>query len=223
MTASENKSQLAAALSKAQGMMNAAIKDSTNPHFKSKYADLASIIDAVREPFAKHELSFAQYVQISGETGVPHALVTKLMHSSGESILGEIPLILTKNDMQGLGSAITYARRYGLAAIAGVAQDDDDGNLATQRGKVYPSQPEPGDGHPDPYAEYTIPGGKFVKRKLSEIDPQGLRSYIDFIESKMKQDPTKPAPFWWNDFIERAEGYLGDLENNNTKDATDPQ
>ncbi len=127
---SQSISKLAEALSKAQGMMESAKKDSVNPHFKSKYADLASVIEAIREPLSKNGLSYVQYLE---KTDVGLALVTKLMHSTGEWISGSLPLMIGKNDMQGLGSSLTYARRYSLSAMTGIAQDDDDGNTATAK------------------------------------------------------------------------------------------
>jgi hypothetical protein len=117
--------ELFAALSKAQAEIKGAVKDSTNPHFKSRYADLESVIEAVKQPFFKFGLSFVQSVE--GD-----ALVTTICHASGGTITSRVPLIIGKNDMQGVGSAITYARRYGLAAAAGVSQTDDDGNAACE-------------------------------------------------------------------------------------------
>ena len=125
--------KLAEALAKAQSEMESAKKDSMNPHFKNKYADIASIIDAVRAPLAKHGLSYVQFVEDD------FYLVTLLMHTSGEWISGRMKLILMKHDMQGLGSAITYARRYGLSAMVGIAQDDDDGNAASHQ--KHPEKP----------------------------------------------------------------------------------
>lgn len=80
------------------------------------------------------------------------------------------------------------------------------------RGGVFPEQPQAGDGVPDPYPEYTIPGGKFVKRKLAEIDPHALMDYIAYIERRLTQDPSK-KPIWWDDFVIRTEGHIADLEN----------
>jgi hypothetical protein len=117
--------ELFAALSKAQAEIKGAVKDSTNPHFKSRYADLESVIEAVKQPFFKFGLSFVQSVE--GD-----ALVTTICHASGGTITSRVPLIIGKNDMQGVGSAITYARRYGLAAAAGVSQTDDDGVAACE-------------------------------------------------------------------------------------------
>lgn len=122
--------KIAAALVKAQGQIEGAKKDSHNPHFKSKYADLASVWDACRAALHANGLSVVQYGTLT-EAGA--ALVTKLLHESGESVEGVTPLLNTKGDMQGLGSAWTYARRYGLAAMVGVCPEDDDGNAASEK------------------------------------------------------------------------------------------
>lgn len=124
--------KLAEALSKAQGQIKGASKDTTNPHFKSRYADLASVWEACRKPLADNGLSVVQFTKVVGEDRAT-MLVTRLLHASGEFIEGDTPLLMGKNDMQALGSAITYARRYGLAAIVGVAPEDDDGNAASAR------------------------------------------------------------------------------------------
>lgn len=126
--ASDSITQIAAALAKAQGAMQHASKDQTNPHFRQKYADLASVIDAVREPFAKNGLSFMQRTSTI-DSGV--TVTTILLHESGEWISDTgLPVPVSKNDAQGVGSALTYGRRYTLMAMAGLAPDDDDGNAA---------------------------------------------------------------------------------------------
>ena len=132
MTRSDSIAGLAAALSKAQAAMGAAKKDSTNPHFKSRYADLASIWDAYREPLTKNGLAV---VQLPGKDEAGYYVETVLTHASGEFISDKLHIVPTKDDPQGLGSAITYARKYGLSAIAGVAPDDsdDDGEAAMGR------------------------------------------------------------------------------------------
>jgi hypothetical protein len=123
--------KLAEALAKAQGVMQNAKKDSENPFFKSKYADLGCIIDAVRKPFADNGLSFSQLVEESNDDTA--VVTTLLLHTSGEWLSSKLKLKPTKTDPQGIGSAITYARRYALSAIAGIAsEDDDDGNKASE-------------------------------------------------------------------------------------------
>ena len=128
MTEANPIGTLAAALSKAQGMIKGAAKDSENPHFKSRYADLASVWEACREALTKNDLAIAQ--PISGGPDTIN-ITTILLHKSGESIESMFTIRPTKPDAQGIGSAITYGRRYGLAAMVGVAPDDDDGNAAS--------------------------------------------------------------------------------------------
>lgn len=127
---SESIAKLAEALSKAQGKIKGAAKDTANPFFKSKYADLASVWDACRDQLSAHGLSVIQ----TTEDGLEYVtIITTLSHSSGEWIRGRLTMKPVKNDPQGVGSAITYARRYALAAIVGVAPEDDDGEAASGR------------------------------------------------------------------------------------------
>ena len=135
MTRSDSIAALAAALSKAQSAMTGAKKDSVNPHFKSKYADLASVWDACREPLTKNGLSV---IQMPGKDEVGYYVETVLAHSSGEFVSCKLHIVPIKDDPQGLGSSITYARKYALAAIAGIAPDDsdDDGEAAMGRSDV---------------------------------------------------------------------------------------
>lgn len=122
--------ELAKALSAAQGAITGAKKDADNPFFKSKYADLAACWEACRGPLSDHGLAVVQTPEhnLDGVT-----LVTLLMHSSGQWIKGRLTMIPGKNDPQGVGSCLTYARRYALAAIVGLAQVDDDAESATFR------------------------------------------------------------------------------------------
>lgn len=131
MNKSESIKEIATALAKVQAAMAPAKKDSKNPFFNSNYADLNSVWDACRILLSSNGLSVTQLNQVS-DSGV--IVETVLMHSSGEWISGEILLPLDKQNAQGVGSAITYGRRYGLAAIIGiVADEDDDGNKASQK------------------------------------------------------------------------------------------
>jgi hypothetical protein len=110
--------------------MEGAKKDSNNPHFRSSYADLASIWDACREPLTKNGLSILQVPSTRpGEVTV----WTFLAHASGQYVQGELVLPVAQETAQGYGSAITYGRRYSLAAMTGVAPEDDDGNAASGR------------------------------------------------------------------------------------------
>jgi hypothetical protein len=118
-----------AALAKAQSEMGKALKESANPHFRSKYADLGNVMDACLPALNANGIAVVQPF-VPGELG--HVVKTILYHESGESIECSVPLLLGKQDMQGLGSAITYARRYGLMSMAGIAPEDDDGNAAAK-------------------------------------------------------------------------------------------
>lgn len=126
---SETIGKLAEALAKAQGAIKGATKDTKNDFFRSKYADLSSVWDACRSQLAANGLSVIQTMDDS--QGV--TVVTTLAHSSGEWIRGRLTMKPVKDDPQGVGSAITYARRYALAAMVGVAPEDDDGNAASGR------------------------------------------------------------------------------------------
>lgn len=133
MTKSETINELAAALSKAQGKIKGAIKDSKNPFFKSTYADLSSVWDACREALNENGLAVIQTTDLISATEM--VLETILTHSSGQWIEGKYRLKPVKDDPQSMGSAVSYARRYALAAIVGVYQTDEDGNMAS--GKSY--------------------------------------------------------------------------------------
>lgn len=133
--------KLAGALAKAQGEMRNPPKDSINPHFKSKYADLATVRDSVIPALSKHGLSV---LQLPCEFDGFPALTTLLLHESGEFVETTMLLRAGKQDPQGVGSAVTYARRYSLQSIAGVAADaDDDGNAASRTQQQRPQQQQP--------------------------------------------------------------------------------
>lgn len=143
MEMSEQIDALAAALAKAQAAMKPAAKDSENPHFRSKYADLASIWDSCRKPLTDNGLSVVQAPADAGDGVV--ALRTVLLHASGQWMATTVSARLTKNDAQGVGSALTYLRRYSLAGMVGVvADEDDDGNAASrpQNGAVARQEPQ---------------------------------------------------------------------------------
>ncbi len=131
MKSSEQVNELATALCKAQGDMGGAVKDSSNPFFKSSYADLTSVIKAIKQPFSDNGLSYTQF-PVSNEHGV--GVSTRLMHTSGQWLEMEYTLPTVKKDPQASGSAITYARRYALQSIAGIPTADDDAESAMLRG-----------------------------------------------------------------------------------------
>lgn len=133
MKTSESVIEISKALCKAQSSITFAIKDAVNPHLKSKYADLPSVIDAIKPSLNEQGIIF---IQSAGEMINMHLqLTTRLMHVSGEWIEDTMTMPLVKQDPQGYGSALTYARRYSLAAIVGLYQDDDDGQQSTKQKK----------------------------------------------------------------------------------------
>jgi hypothetical protein len=132
---SEQINELAAALSKAQASITGALKDSANPFFKSKYADLASCWDACRKQLTDNGLSVIQTTDIVLDTVVVR---TTLAHSSGQWVSGILPVKAKDDGPQAQGSGITYARRYALAAMVGLAQIDDDAEAAQGRTGINP-------------------------------------------------------------------------------------
>ncbi len=132
MRTSETIDKLAAALAIAQGQLQPAVKESTNPHFKSNYVDLHGVWKSCRDALAKNGLCVVQGGGDKGD-GSTITYVCRIMHASGQWIESELTLRPQKNDPQGVGSAITYARRYLLASMVGVApqDEDDDGNAAS--------------------------------------------------------------------------------------------
>ena len=131
VTWSDTRAELAKAMVAAQQSLGLVAKSSTNPHFKSKYADLATVLDAVLPALNGAGISLVQAPGGDGEGNV--TLTTTLLHESGEWMESTLTMRPTKSDPQGVGSAITYARRYAALAVAGAAPEDDDGNSASQR------------------------------------------------------------------------------------------
>ena len=132
MLKSEQINELAAALAKTQGQIEGAKKSSSNPFFKSKYADLAECWNTCREALTANEISVIQMPEEINENGRLN-ITTMLAHSSGQYISSTLTMTVTKLDPQAIGSVITYGRRYALAAMVGLAQEDDDGEKAMAR------------------------------------------------------------------------------------------
>lgn len=129
MQQSEQVTELFKAINQAQSNFPSAKKDSTNPHFRSNYADLTSIVEAIRGPLFKNGLSFVQPLEYQDGH---YILTTQINHISGQFIRSSVVIPVVKNDPQGVGSAITYLRRYSLTSMLGVvADEDDDGNAGS--------------------------------------------------------------------------------------------
>ena len=144
--------ELAVALVKCQGMLGNVIRDSKNPHYKSTYASLEAVIDALKGPLTECGLAVVQ--SIEGDV-----LSTKVIHTNGESLETNFPLIVSKQDMQGLASAHTYARRYSLLGLFCMGAEDDDGNAAVTPSKGVQADP------PKPHVKIELP-----KPIIKEVD-----------------------------------------------------
>ena len=177
MKASDSIKEIAAALSRAQAVMAGAKRDSTNPAYRSKYADLASVWEACREALTKNGIAVVQMTRVSNDDEV--IVETRLLHSSGEWIEGELSVPVTKADAHGYGSALTYARRYSLAAAVGVAPEDDDGQAATQ------ARPTA-----RPTAKETLPGamnGADVNREALNMMTEEEQDYLRSEATEIKK------------------------------------
>lgn len=140
---SEQITNLASALLKAQQDIGTALKTASNPYFKSSYADLSAVIDAVKEPLNKHGIAFLQAVD-KGESGEMPVIDTILLHESGQYLSTRTPVFCAKpNDPQAFGSGITYSKRYALQALLGLPTEDDDGNAATPKNGKPETKPKP--------------------------------------------------------------------------------
>ena len=189
---------LAAALVAAQQEMPAVEKDATNPHFGSRFVSLDHLIAKTKPVLNKHGLAIAQFP--SESDGAP-ALTTMLIHSeSGDQIAYTLPLVLAKQDMQGLGGALTYARRYAWAAVLGICDEsDDDGNAASAPGtgapqasdsageqKAAASSPSPsGSAVATSSDGWTWPFGKHKGKSLADTPAEYLEW---FLEKSDKED-----------------------------------
>lgn len=192
---------LAKALARAQAELKNPPKDSVNPHFKSKYADLATVRDVVVPALSRHGLAV---LQLPCELGDAPALTTLLMHGeSGEWVETTIRLRPSKPDPQGVGSALTYLRRYSLQSLAGVAaDDDDDGHAASSPAKAHPQQPAtPRDNLPlraryvQDYAQAETPKAwADVGARVSHDADQGKLSATDIaaLRHAAEQSPGRP-------------------------------
>ena len=162
MNKSESIAAISQAISKAQGEVENASKNAKNPHFKSKYADLAELLNTVRPVFSGHGLAIVQMPSfVDGVASVE----TLISHSSGEWISSICSAPVSKQDAQGVGSAITYLRRYSLAAMCGIAQEDDDANSAVGHAPKKKELPTLDDERFN-HAVDAVESGKFPKMRL---------------------------------------------------------
>jgi hypothetical protein len=201
MSQSEVINELAAALSKAQGEMQAAIKDKVNPFFKSSYADLGSVWDAARPVLSKYGLCIMQTTEMNSD-GSKIIMVTTLAHTSGQWVKSFLPLNPAKNDSQGIGAAITYLRRYSLSAIVGVVCDeDDDGETESGRGK---SQQQSNNQTPPPppaQPKEQAPAERVGKTEIialttliQNLDEESNKSFRDWIKKSFNAESIQDIP-----------------------------
>lgn len=178
---------LAASLAKAQAEIQNPKFDSVNPHFKSRFASLAAVRNAIIPVFAKHGLSVLQDLQAT-DRGI--SCLTIILHSSGERLdIGPLVMPAGKADAQGLGSAATYARRYALLAMAGVAgEDDDDGNAASKPvEKISEAQVADLDALIEEVGADKAAFLKYIKAsKLEDIEAKQLARCVELLEAKRR-------------------------------------
>lgn len=186
---SDQIDQLAAALTKAQAAMSPVAKATANPFFKSKYADLAAVWEAARKPLTENGLSIVQIPTDIGEGRV--GLHTLLIHESGQFIGGTaaspIPDMVTNSGKvlpagpQSVGSAITYLRRYGLSAIAGMVSEDDDGNRT--QGRARPAEDRPDENDAVPFGAYLRrPGVRDAFNEYLAAEGISLQQVLDLLK-----------------------------------------
>jgi hypothetical protein len=192
MLQSESVKELNTALAKAQGELFAAKKDSINPHLKSKYADLASVWEACREALSSNGLSVTQ-MPAEFQNNIM-TLVTRLSHSSGEWLEQTMTCPVGKPDPQGIGSCLTYMRRYALAAVVGVYQDDDDANSASYAPKERPATLTDEELNRikllavGTHSDVAKIAQFYGKKELHEIERLHFNKIIEQLEKKLKKE-----------------------------------
>lgn len=190
--------ELASALAKAQGKITGALKDASNPFFKSKYADLASCWDACRTQLSENNLAV---IQTNGQTdGSCVEIITTLAHSSGQWIRGRLRMMPKDATPQGIGSAQTYARRYALAAIVGLAQIDDDAEAAHGRTSGSTAQ-----------AKADLDG--------PALSPQKRDTYLPELVTFIKADDGLGLRQLWDELSEREQAGIWSLLDTKQKTA----
>ncbi len=197
--------ELAAALAKVQAKLVPAPKDSENPFFKSKYADLVSVWDACRGPLTENGFSVTQLIK--GDR-----LDTYLLHSSGEYVVASCPILAKDQSAQAMGSAITYARRYSLAAVVGVVADDDDGEAAKGSPAPVPAKkpapaPAPKPSAPVPPTDKDLSATK-AARYVGEFDSAATNEEVKGIGQRANADKPSFTPDDWVKVLTAANNAL---------------
>lgn len=196
--------QIISALIKAQAKIGAATKDATNSHFKNKYATLESVIQAIKEPLLSEKITIVH------TQGPEDTLVTSLYHDSGECIQTSLKLILDRQNMQSLGSALSYAKRYNLTSLLNLPTEDDDGNSASLDNKQKPIDVKKENVNPpQSLGSYIMKcGNQNVKgKKLIDIANDHLEASIKYF-----RDLNKPLTGDVKESVEYAEAYLNKIK-----------
>lgn len=218
MVTSIEVKELFAALSNAQGDFDDAIANSTNPVFKSDYADMAAVRKAIKVPMSKYGLAIIQHPQTIDGRLILETIVT---HTSGQWMKSDFVLNVEKPTMQGLKSAITYARRTAALSILGVAEADDDGNEAEKHPRTVLPRPKVAPVVPNsvvagtvtsinaltPPGEAIIPYGPKKGRKVSELTELEIRKDLDYWNIKLKTDG-KTAGDVLKNYLAALDAYL---------------
>lgn len=204
MDISNATAELFSALSKAQGEIENATKNTTNSHYRSSYADLAEVLNTIRPIFANNGLSLTQSPEFDGSMV---SVTTVLAHSSGGYIIGVASCVPAKTDAQGIGAATTYLRRYSAAGLAGISQEDDDGQSAAHDGKPAPPKTRPARQSNSKQAN---------KPSSATTDPiaQKIASFRTDLIAQGRQENIAPttdheATLWANNFIKAQAKALG--------------
>lgn len=192
MKTSESLAAIAPALVKASAELRAVVKDRVNPHFKSSYASLDQIMEAVRPTLAKHGLTLVQGATAphTDETGrvAAFTIETMLLHASGEFITNHIVMPLGKADPQGAGAAASYGRRYGVSALLSLAtEDDDDGNGAMPAKVVPIKKAAPVRDHSD-----EIEAQPMVQR--IKASRNGMTAVAEIVDAALERHNTASSP-----------------------------
>ena len=176
MKNSENINELATAMSKAQSAMKPAIKDSINPHYKSKFSNLTSVWESMRIPFTSNGLTVWQDITTCDKTV---SVTTKVVHSSGQWVeFGPLTIPLGKFDAQGVGSATSYAKRYALCAALGiVSDDDDDGEAASAPIRNKPEESKVS-------AKISVDQIREINELLETCNSEYVEKFLGFVQQK---------------------------------------
>ncbi len=200
MNQSEQINELASALIKVQANLKPAHKDSENPFFKSSYASLTSVWEACRKLLTDNNLAVVQTTSAQDADSV--TVQTTLVHSSGQWIRGELRMRPQKNDPQGIGSAISYSRRYSLAAMVGVCPEDDDAEGAMDRKEVKPALTQFNNGksynnHPKTEVKPSADVAHFKDVLKNHQEFFGEHAWKKYFTSKKGEIPTLEQIYQW--------------------------